>query len=280
MRRAIQDRASTPVSEIVSDGGAAAVKITVTRPFDTAHAGTALLVIFAHLPMVDRPASPLPSGIDSDLWHLESELRTTQVELGSTIEELEESNTDLRVSNEEILSMNEELRSANEELETSKEELQAVNEQLNGVNSQLELKVRQLEILNEDVTNLLASTQIATLLLDQRRVIRRFTPGAGRILGLGPSDIGREIVEILGNPLGDALPENVERILTGQDAQVENEIETATAQWYVRRITPYLTRGGKLPSGVVVHGPISRISNCRTNAPGALPQWFRIRTTR
>ncbi|SDG21884.1 chemotaxis protein CheB [Paraburkholderia phenazinium] len=252
LRRAIQERAATPVSEVVSDGGAAAVKITVTRSFDTAHAGKALLVIFARVPMVDRPLSPLPSGLDSDLWHLESELRTTQVELGSTIEELEESNTDLRVSNEEILSINEELRSANEELETSKEELQAVNEQLNGVNFQLELKVRQLEILNEDVTNLLASTQIATLMLDQQRVIRRFTPGAGRILGLAPSDIGRVVVDVLGNPLADALPEDVERVLMGSDPLVEKEIQTATAQWYVRRITPYLAMGGKPPAGVVV----------------------------
>jgi two-component system, chemotaxis family, CheB/CheR fusion protein len=252
LRRAIQDRAATPVSEVVSDGGAAAVKITVTRPFDTAHAGKALLVIFARLPMVDRAASPIPSGIDSDLWHLESELRTTQVELGSTIEELEESNTELRVSNEEILSMNEELRSANEELETSKEELQAVNEQLNAVNSQLEQKVHQLEILNEDVTNLLASTQIATLLIDQHRIIKRFTPGAGRIFGLAPTDIGRVIVDVLGNPLGDALPQEVDRVLQGLDQQVEKEIETATAEWYVRRITPYLATRGAPPAGVVV----------------------------
>ncbi|WP_341318499.1 CheR family methyltransferase [Paraburkholderia sp. IMGN_8] len=252
LRRAIQDHAASPVSEIVADGGAPAVKITVTRPFDTTHAGKALLVIFARLPTVDRAVSMVPSGEDSDLWHLESELRTTQVELGSTIEELEESNSELRVSNEEILSMNEELRSANEELETSKEELQAVNEQLNVVNSQLEQKVHQLEILNDDVTNLLASTEIATLLLDQHHAIRRFTPTAGRIFGLAPPDIGRAIVDVLGNPLGDALPEDVDRVLRGLDQKVEKEIETATAEWYVRRVTPYIAIRGTPPAGVVV----------------------------
>ncbi len=252
LRRAIQDQAASPVSEVVADGGAPAVKITVTRPFDTTHAGKALLVIFARLPTADRPASLVPSGADSDLWHLESELRTTQIELGSTIEELEESNSELRVSNEEILSMNEELRSANEELETSKEELQAVNEQLNVVNSQLEQKVHQMEVLNEDVTNLLASTEIATLLLDRQGLIKRFTPSAARILGLAPPDIGRRIVEVLGNPLGDALPSEVDRILLGLDQQVEKEIETATAEWYVRRVTPYIAVRGTPPAGVVV----------------------------
>ncbi|CAB3744416.1 Sensor histidine kinase RcsC [Paraburkholderia sediminicola] len=252
LRRAIQDQAASSVSEVVSDGGAPAVKITVTRPFDTAHAGKALLVIFARLPTANRAALLAPSGADSDLWHLESELRTTQVELGSTIEELEESNSELRVSNEEILSMNEELRSANEELETSKEELQAVNEQLNAVNSQLEQKVHQMEVLNEDVTNLLASTDIATLLLDQNRVIKRFTPSAGRIFGLAPPDIGRVFADVLGNPLGIALQEDVDRVLLGLDETAEKEIETATAQWYVRRVTPYIAIRGAAPAGAVV----------------------------
>jgi two-component system CheB/CheR fusion protein len=252
LRRATQDQGGSPVSEVVADGGAPAVKITVTRSFDTTHAGKALLVLFARLPTVDRPVSTAPSGADSDLWHLESELRTTQVELGSTIEELEESNSELRVSNEEILSMNEELRSANEELETSKEELQAVNEQLNALNSQLELKIHQMELLNEDVTNLLASTDIATLLLDRQSLIRRFTPSAARILGLGPPDIGRRIVDVLGNPLGDALSSEVDRILQGFDQKVDKEIETATAEWYVRRVTPYITVREAPPAGVVV----------------------------
>ncbi len=252
LRRATQDHAASTVSEVVSDGGAPAIKITVTRPFDTAHAGKAWLVLFARLPMADRPASPVPSGVDSDLWHLESELRTTQVELGSTIEELEESNSELRVSNEEILSMNEELRSANEELETSKEELQALNEQLNVVNSQLEQKVRQLEVLNEDVTNLLASMEIATLLLDQRGVVKRFTPGAARIFGLASADIGRPITNVLGNPLGDALLEDVHQVLSVQTGQATREIETVTGQWYVRRTTPYIATPGMPPAGVVV----------------------------
>ncbi|MFM0698225.1 CheR family methyltransferase [Paraburkholderia sediminicola] len=251
LRRATQEAAS-PVSEVVSDGGAPAVKITVTRPFDTTHAGKTLLVIFARLPTADRLASTVPSGAGSDLWHLESELRTTQVELGSTIEELEESNSELRVSNEEILSMNEELRSANEELETSKEELQAVNEQLNGLNSQLEQKVHQTEVLNADLTNLFASTQIATLLLDRQGLIRRFTPSAARILGLAPPDIGRRVVEVLGNPLGDALPAEVDRIIAGVEQQAEKEIETATAEWYVRRVTPYIAIREGPPVGVVV----------------------------
>lgn len=252
LRRASENASATPISEIVANNDGAPIKITVTHPFDTAHSGRALLVIFARVPMIDRPAVPAPIGVDSDLWHLESELRTTQTALGSTIEELEESNGELRVSNEEILSINEELRSANEELETSKEELQAVNEQLNQVNSQLEQKVDELELLTEDVSNLLSSTEIATLLLDRQGLIKRFTPSAGRMFGLASSDTGRAIAEVLGAPLGDALMFDVEQVLSGMSVQAEREVETATGQWYVRRITPYAAMRGKPPAGAVV----------------------------
>lgn len=252
LRRAVQEHAGAAVSEVVSNGEGPTVKLTVTQPFDTAHSGRALLVIFSRVPMPDRPVSPIPSGVDSDLWHLESELRTTQVALGSTIDELEQSNSELRVSNEEILSMNEELRSTNEELETSKEELQAVNEQLNLVNSQLENKIRQLEELSTDLTNLLASTEIATVLLDANGVIRRFTPSAAVMFGLAPADTGRTIADVLGAPLGDALMWDVERVVSGEKEQAEREVKTATGRWLVRRITPYAPVHGKVPAGTVI----------------------------
>jgi len=252
LRRALDNDSGTPVSEVVSNGEMPAIKITVTRPFDTANSGKALLVLFARLPVVDRPSSPVLSGVDSDLWHLESELRTTQAALGSTIEELEESNSELRVSNEEVLSINEELRSANEELETSREELQAVNEQMNQVNAQLEQKLHELEALNADVTSVLASTQIPTVLLDEHCIIRRFTPSAGRLFGLAPADMGRAIAEVLGAPLGDALMLDAERVLSGLVPSAEKEVQTATGLWYMRRITPYAAADGRPPAGVVL----------------------------
>ncbi|MGF6768748.1 two-component system CheB/CheR fusion protein [Paraburkholderia sp. GAS199] len=252
LRRAVDSGSPDPVSEVVSNNDALPVKITVTRPFDTPNVNGALLVIFARLPVAERPALAVPSGVDSDLWHLESELRTTQAALGNTIEELEETNSELRVSNEEILSMNEELRSANEELETSKEELQAVNEQLNLVNLQLEQKVAQATALNDDITNLLASTEIATVLLDGQGVLKRFTPAAGKMFGLAPADIGQAFAELLGAPLGDALMLDVERVASGLTEHAEREIHTASGLYYVRRITPYAVVRGLSPVGAVI----------------------------
>jgi DNA-binding CsgD family transcriptional regulator len=79
------------------------------------------------------------------------------------------------------MSINEELQSSNEELETSKEELQSLNEELNTVNAQLQDKVEELEGTNNDLANLLASTDVATIFLDTHFAIKRFTPAATRL---------------------------------------------------------------------------------------------------
>ena len=127
---------------------------------------------------------------------LEDELRATQQDLQSTIDDLQASNEELRVANEEVISTNEELQSTNEELETSKEELQSVNEELTTVNSQLQEKVEQLDTANSDMANLLKSSEIATLFLDNELRIKFFTPAATRVLNLIPSDMGRPISDL------------------------------------------------------------------------------------
>jgi two-component system CheB/CheR fusion protein len=72
------------------------------------------------------------------------------------------------------------------------------------------------------------------------------------MFGLAPPDIGRAIAEVLGAPLGDALMLDVEQVLSGVSEQAEREIETATGQWYVRRITPYALVRSRPPAGAVI----------------------------
>ncbi|WP_347556519.1 CheR family methyltransferase [Robbsia sp. KACC 23696] len=254
LRRVVQHAETRPVSEVVPADGAPGVRITVSNVQDSAQAaGSVLLIVFECLATIESSVLPvIAPGSHSDLWHLESELRTTQAALGSTIEDLEESNSELRVSNEEILSMNEEFRSANEELETSKEALQVVNEQLNQVNARLEQKIQQLEALTDDFTNLLASTEIATILIDRYGLLKRFTPSAARMFALSPLHEGCVMAEIFGDAPGDTILQDVERVLACASEQAEREVKFDAGQWYVRRITPYMTSLGKFPAGAVV----------------------------
>ena len=145
-----------------------------------------LLVIFAD----GQQSPPLAPRGDADreeaslIGQLENELRATREDLQGTIEELESSNEEMKASNEEMMSMNEELQSVNEELETSKEELQSTNEELITVNNQLGQKLIELNAANNDISNLLNSTEIPTVFLTTDLRIRRFTPSAAKLIAL------------------------------------------------------------------------------------------------
>ena len=152
-----------------------------------------LLVIFEDgpSPLLARTARADTIEESSLIGQLEHELRATREDLQGTIEELESSNEEMKASNEEMMSMNEELQSVNEELETSKEELQSTNEELITVNNQLNQKLVELNAANNDISNLLNSTDIPTLFLTTDLRIRRFTPSAIKLFHLLATDLGR-----------------------------------------------------------------------------------------
>ena len=127
---------------------------------------------------------------------VQEELVATRQYLQSIIEEQGATNEELQSANEEILSSNEELQSINEELETAKEELQSTNEELTTVNEELQNRNLELSQINDDLNNLLASVNMAIVMLSSDLRIRRFTPMAGRILNIIPTDIGRPITDL------------------------------------------------------------------------------------
>ena len=103
---------------------------------------------------------------------------------------------ELGAANEELQSMNEELQSTNEELTTSKEEMQSMNEELVTINAELQDKVDELSRSNSDMKNLLHSTEIATIFLDNALKVKRFTPPAVKVINLIPTDIGRPLTDL------------------------------------------------------------------------------------
>jgi two-component system CheB/CheR fusion protein len=125
------------------------------------------------------------------------ELLTTKAQLQATLDDLETANEEMRSISEEYQSVNEELQSTNEELETSKEEMQSINEELQTVNAEMFAKNEALIILNSDFKNLLDSTQIATIFLDDELCIKSCTPGMTDIFRLRQGDRGRPITEIV-----------------------------------------------------------------------------------
>ena len=199
-----------------------------------------------------------------EIQALERELESTRSELQSSIEDLASNNEELLASNEEVMSMNEELQSANEELETSKEELQSLNEELATVNAQLREKVDELEAANDDMTNLLVSSEVATLFLGLDGTIERFTPSATRLFNLIDSDVGR--------PIGDITsrferPELLADIATVAQQRVPREWQVCdhAGSWYLLRVTPYRTAQDRIEGVVLTFSDITRIKHAEAS---------------
>jgi two-component system CheB/CheR fusion protein len=186
----------------------------------------------------------------SRIGKLEEELAVTREYLQSTIQEIEAANEELQSANEEILSSNEELQSTNEELDTAKEELQSTNEELNTVNDELHARNEELTRVNADLLNLLASVQIAIVIVARDLRVRRFTPMAEKKFNLIPSDIGRPLSQIsttLRCPeLATLITETIDTV-----SPVERTVQDDKGETYLLRIRPYKTPDNRIDGAVV-----------------------------
>ena len=187
---------------------------------------------------------------DLAVHQLEQELQSTREYLQATIEELETTNEELKSNNEEMQSVNEELQSTNEELETSKEELQSTNEELATVNSELQNKVNELSKASDDMDNLLAASEIASIFMDTRLNINHYTPAAARIIKLIPSDIGRPLSDLKTSFPGIDLAELAKKVLKDLNT-LETEILSEDRIWHALKVLPYRT-GENVIAGVVI----------------------------
>jgi two-component system, chemotaxis family, CheB/CheR fusion protein len=181
---------------------------------------------------------------------IEMELQRALDELQSNHEEMQTSQEELKSINEELQSANEELQSTNEELITSKEEMQSLNEELQTVNSELQNKVAEYMEANNDMKNLLNSTDIATLFLDKNLNIRRYTDQLTKLIKLRTTDIGRPFTDIASDLHYPEIAENSKEVLQTLVFK-ENDISAHDNRWFRVRIMPYRTLDERI-DGVVI----------------------------
>jgi two-component system CheB/CheR fusion protein len=180
-----------------------------------------------------HPSSARIAALERDHEQLRQELQTTR-------EEMQTSQEEAKSSNEEMQSMNEELQSTNEELTTSKEEMQSMNEELQTLNHELQAKVDTLSQLNNDLKNLLESTEIATVFLDPALRVRLFTAGSNRVFNLIPGDVGRPITDIASELAYPELANDAREVLRTLVVH-EQPAATNDGRWLRVRIMPYRT---------------------------------------
>jgi two-component system CheB/CheR fusion protein len=187
---------------------------------------------------------------------LEAELQRMHEAMQNSLEEVQTSQEELRSTNEELQSTNEELQSTNEELTTSKEEMQSLNEELQTVNAELQAKVDDYSRVNNDMKNLLNSTEIATLFLDKELNIRRFTLQATKIFKLIKSDIGRPFTDQASDLNYPELANDAREVLRTL-VFIQKEVAAQDGRWFLVRIMPYRTFDDRIDGLVITFINIS-----------------------
>lgn len=243
-----------------NDGSPLSANITVEKLAETEALRGMVMITFTEItPPPATKSSGKPEKTPSRSHHLseiERELQQTRADLQNTREEMQTSHEELRSTNEEIQSTNEEMQSTNEELTTSKEEMQSLNEELQTVNNELQGKVEELSRANNDMKNLLNSTDVATLFLDKELNVRRFTTQATKIINLIPGDIGRPITDLSSDLIYPELADDAHEVLRKLGFK-ETPISSRDGRWFTVRVMPYRTLDDRIDGVVITFWDIS-----------------------
>jgi two-component system CheB/CheR fusion protein len=254
--KAVREQLSITLRSLKVSMGADTQLVDVTvQPLTKPHALSGMVLIVFSDVVTHAPASEAAGGtielvIDSRITAMAQEMQQIRDELKASREEMQTSQEELKSTNEELQSTNEELQSSNEELTTSKEEMQSVNEELQSVNRELAAKVQDMARAHAEETNLLNSTGIATLFLDEQMRVRRFTAQATEIFKLIPGDVGRPITDLvtsLDSPALEHAAREVLRTLVFREVQVSAQGQ----RWFTVRTMPNRTHDNRI-DGVVI----------------------------
>jgi len=240
--------------KVGTGGGTQTVDITVQAIEEPEALRGMVMIVFSDVAAPPEKKAPSRSRTaqsgNTRVLELEQELQQFREELETTREEMQSSQEELKSTNEELQSTNEELQSTNEELTTSREEMQSLNEELQTVNAEQQSKMDELSRVNNDMRNLLNSTEIVTVFLDNELHVRRFTSGADKLFKLIPGDVGRPLSDITSNLLYPDMSEEAREVLR-KLAFSEKQIAATDGRWYSVRIMPYRTMEDVI-GGVVI----------------------------
>lgn len=242
------------------NGGIQRVDITVQAIEEPeAMKGMVMIVFYDVALPQEKKVSRRSKNVSPDstrTLELEQEIKKLHDAMQSAREEMQSSQEELRSTNEELQSTNEELQSTNEELTTSREEMQSLNEELQTVNAEQQSKMDELARVNNDMRNLLNSTEIITVFLDSQLHIRRFTNGADKLFKLIPGDVGRPLSDITSHLLYPEMSEDAQEVLRTLVFS-EKQITTADGRWFSVRIMPYRTMEDSIGGLVITFTNIS-----------------------
>jgi len=241
-------------SLVLNEGGSLMVDFTINPITEPEALRGMVMIVFTDVVMPIESekintTSRIPASNKRE-EELESELLQTRQMWQVAGAEMQISQEEFKSSNEELQSCNEELQSTNEELTTTKEEVQSSNEELKTINFELQVKLDDLSLVTSDMKNLMNSTKIATLFLDNNLLVKHFTSQMTVVSRLILSDVGRPITDIASDLIYPELAEDV-RDVRRTMVCVEKQVMSRNGSWFNARILPYHTLEDKI-DGVII----------------------------
>ena len=254
-RRAVRKKTGVELKgiELGTNGGTQFIDVLIEPLEEPAALRGKVMVIFKDVaPPLAAKATDKPRRGASH----PAQLATVEQELRRAYDELQTTREEMQSAQEELQSTNEEMQSTNEELTTSKEEMQSMNEELHSVNAELQAKLSELTQASDDMHNLLNSTEIATLFLDQKLHVRRFTTQTAKLFKLIPVDTGRSITDIVTTLDYTDLESDVQETLRTL-AFSEKQVSATDGRWFRVRVMPYRTQDNRIVGVVITFTDIS-----------------------
>lgn len=140
--------------------------------------------------------------------------------------------------------------------------IERLERELTTVNAELQSKVDELSQANNDMQNLLNSTDIATVFLDQNLNVKRFTDQATKMVMLRPTDVGRPITELTSNVNYGNLAASCHEVLKTL-RPLEREVVTTDGLWYLMRIMLYRTTDNVIDGLVITFVDMKQLKDAK-----------------
>ncbi|MBX9935295.1 MAG: PAS domain-containing protein [Burkholderiaceae bacterium] len=258
LRHALQEHRTVELHDLpLEDDPTRTLHLTVQAVQEPKALEGMAMVVFREVALPKRRQTKKANTAEPVDTAMVQELERAREEIRALHQEMQASKEALQAANEEFQSANEELQSANEELTTSKEEAQSMNEELQTINAELQTKLDDLALAQSDMQNLLNSTDIATLFLDNDLNVRRFTEQATSIFHLRDGDVGRPLSDLASALNYPALHSDVQDTLRTL-ASSDKQIATTDGRWFSVRIMPYRTLTNMIQGAVLTFVDITK----------------------
>ncbi|WP_374047056.1 PAS domain-containing protein [Massilia sp. YIM B02443] len=166
------------------------------------------------------------------------------------MDQAEQSSAALRTTVEELKTTIEQLRATNGQLEGALEKKHAANQELGIANSDLTQRLQDVARSHDDLTNLIASSDVATLFLDRKMRIQRYTPRIADLFNVIPADVGRPLPHITNRLEHAHLAEDAARVFETLQP-LEQEVRGKDGRDYIVRVHPYRTGSHRIDGAVM-----------------------------